>query len=75
MAENEIERIKCYQCTMTFRLQDQVFHHGGSQPERLICPDCRRAFWSTGNSIINGKSVSVVGVDPKNHAEWMEGPP
>ena len=69
MAENEIERIKCYQCTMTFRRESSASPPGGHGRERLICPECRRPFWSA----MTAKAHAMVGVDPAHlvQGQWV----
>ena len=62
-----MSRIHCSQCRMSFRVE-RPSPYGGDQTERLICPDCKRPFWAGRRVNIPGRAI--VGVDPKNLAEW-----
>lgn len=58
-----MKRVKCYQCTMTFRVEKPWYCE--HRTERVRCPDCRRPFWSVVNM-----GEAIVGMTPEDAAQW-----
>ena len=56
-----MERIRCGQCTMTFRRENRP------RAKNYRCPDCKRPFWDARKAETN---LIICGISDRQATEW-----
>ena len=72
MTETAIpKRTLCLRCRLSFTIGKPL----KPTTERLLCPECRRPFWSIGGYYKNPgiMQAAKVGMTPEQYLRWMEG--